>query len=209
VLLRDGKTAAQQGEPANIVNDSGDGIEALSFSADGRRLLVHTSRRGVVVREMAALAKASRATSEAALAHTAREAGAVVFSAAVRSAAGQWAWGNSQGQVELRESDDAPANGPTLVVEGGLYVRALAFSPDRVTLAVSGAEPGILLWDLKERRRSTNRSAAATPRAAWPSPPPADSSSRATAMRSRNGGAPTGRLGPHAVCGGQPASHRA
>jgi hypothetical protein len=101
---------------------------------------------------MAALARASRATFEAALAQTARAASAVVFSAAVRSAAGQWAWGNSQGQVELRESDDGPANGPPLVVEGGLYVRALAFSPDRVTLAVSGAEPGILLWDLKERR---------------------------------------------------------
>jgi WD40 repeat protein len=56
VVLRDGKTAARRGEPANIVNDSSDGIEALSFSADGRRLLVHTYRRGVVVCEMAALA---------------------------------------------------------------------------------------------------------------------------------------------------------
>jgi WD40 repeat protein len=152
VVLRDVKTAAPLGEPANIVNDSSDGIQELSFSADGRRLLVHTLRRGVVVREMAALAKASRATVEAALAQTARKAGAVVFPAVARSATGQWAWGNNRGQVELRASDDGPAEGSPLIVEGGLYVQALAFSPDRVTLAVAGAEPGILLWDLQERR---------------------------------------------------------
>lgn len=153
VVTRDAKTAAPRGEPANIVNDSADHIRALSFSADGRRLLVHAYRRGVLVRDMASLAKASRATIESAKAHTAGPASAVTFSVVARASPdGPWAWASNVGEVQLRRSDDTPADGAVLRAEGGLEIRSVAFSPDRATLAASGSDERILLWDLRERR---------------------------------------------------------
>ena len=153
VVLRSAATGAPRGEPVNIVNDSGDAIRGLSFSGDSQRLLVHAQRRGVLVRKVAQLATASRATLDSALAFSAGAASAVVFSQVLRSSAdGRWAWASTDGQVQLRSSDDGAADGTPLVVTGGLNIRSLAFSPDRVTLAVAGSDTRILLWDLRERR---------------------------------------------------------
>jgi WD40 repeat protein len=154
VVLRDPVTAAPRANPANIINDSHDGIRALTFSADGARLLVEAGGRGVVVRDVAALATASRATSESALAFTARETGPPLFSALARSPAdGTWAWGSPNGEVQIRKTDNATADGPPLVVEGGMRIGSLAFSPDRTTLAVTGGNGPIVLWDVDARRR--------------------------------------------------------
>ncbi|MEO6662124.1 MAG: TIR domain-containing protein [Rubrivivax sp.] len=152
VVLRDAATGAPRGNPANIVNDSSDGIHGLAFSADGSRLLVSTLRRGVVQRDVAALANANRATVDSALALTARAASAVRVSAVAHAPADRlWAWGTTDGQVQMRKTDDR-ADGPPLAVEGGLYLDSLAISPDGGTLAASGGGDAVLLWDLRTRR---------------------------------------------------------
>lgn len=154
VVLRDGETGAPRSGAANIVNDSSEGIQALAFSDDGRRLIVQTGFHGVVVRDVDAISRASRATTEQALALTARAASAVMATSVARapSSLTLWAWGDTLGQVELRRADDGPAKGPPLVVEGGHALQNLVLSSDGKALAMSGAEPGILLWDLRQRR---------------------------------------------------------
>lgn len=154
VVLRDGATGAPRSKPANIVNDSSEGIQGLAFSDDGRRLVVQTGHHGVVVRDVDALSRAARDTPAQALALTARAASAVMPTSVARapSSLKLWAWGNTRGEVELRRADDGPADGWPLVVEGGRALRNLVLSADGSMLAMSGAEPGILLWDLRERR---------------------------------------------------------
>lgn len=153
VVLRDPATGAPRGQPANIVNDSQDSIQELAFSDDGRRLFVEAGRRGVIEREVAALANASRATQQSALEFTAREVGVPAFSAVTHSpVAGMWAFGSPAGEVQLRKADDATADGAPLVVEGGPRVNGLAFSPDRSALAVAAGDGRILLWDWRARR---------------------------------------------------------
>jgi WD40 repeat protein len=116
-------------------------------------LLVQARRRGVVVRDVAALATASRASLESALAFTARETGPPQFSALALSPADElWAWGSPNGEVQIRKTDNAAADGPPLVVEGGMRIDSLAFSPNRKTLAVAGGNGPIVLWDVAARR---------------------------------------------------------
>jgi hypothetical protein len=99
-----------------------------------------------------ALARASRDTQ--ALALTAHAASAVMPTSVARAASSLklWAWGNTKGEVELRRTDDGPADGWPLVVEGGRALRNLVLSADASMLAMSGAQAGIQLWDLRERR---------------------------------------------------------
>ena len=74
---------------------------------------------------------------------------------AIKLAVGEkpsWAWGTPNGEIELRKTDNAAADGAPLVVEGGMRVTSLAFSPDRTTLAVTGPGASVVLWDVGARR---------------------------------------------------------